>query len=244
MKKFAVGSYEFIISDLKGAKAVFSTAKNDLNFNKTKSEGRKNIENLRQWFKLKNIGYLNQIHGCNIVNYSNNVEDADGIITNRPYTAIGVFNADCVPVLIYDEKKKVIAAAHSGWRGTLSCIVSRTIEKLKEEYGSKAENLKVCVGPHIHSCCYEVGEELKNKFKADPFYRDKSHIFNGRNLDLKRCILYQLEEKGVKVENINYPDICTVCSKELQFYSYRRDKGAGRMFSFIYLDSFDKKADL
>ncbi|MHC6179537.1 peptidoglycan editing factor PgeF [Clostridium sp. JNZ X4-2] len=235
MKKISIGPYEFISVDLKGAKAVFSTSKGDLNFNKAEDEGRKNIENLKNWFKLKNVGYLNQVHGCKVIDYNNNMEDGDGIITNKPYTAVGVFNADCVPVLIYDEKEKVIAAVHSGWKGTLACIVSKSIEKLKRDFKSKPENLQVCVGPHIHSCCYEVGEELIDKFKNSSFYRGKD-ISEGINLDLKKCILYQLQEKGVKEKNINYLDICTACNDEFQLYSYRRDKNTGRMFSFIYLN--------
>lgn len=70
MKKLAIGPYEFIILDLKGAKAVFSTAKGNLNFNKAEDEGRKNIKNLKKWFKLKNVGFLNQVHGCRIVMYN------------------------------------------------------------------------------------------------------------------------------------------------------------------------------
>ncbi|KAA8677023.1 peptidoglycan editing factor PgeF [Clostridium sp. MT-14] len=239
MEKLIIDPYEFITVDLKGAKAVFSTARSNLNFNKAEDEGKKNIENLKKWFKLENVGFLNQVHGCEIVIYNpdDKVKDGDGIITNRSCTAVGVFNADCVPVIIYDREKKVIAAVHSGWKGTLACVVSKAIEKLEKEYSSKPENLQVCVGPHIHSCCYEVGEEFKNKFKDDSFYRNKDHIFNGRNLDLKKCILYQLLEKGVNRQNINYLDICTACNREFKLYSYRKDRGTGRMFSFVYLDT-------
>lgn len=236
MERILIEGYEFIKINFPGASAVFSTAKNNLNFNKLEDIGRKNINNLKGWFNLKSIGYLNQVHGCNSIIYRGNLEDADGIITNVPYEAVGVFNADCVPVLLYDRKEKVIAAVHSGWRGTLSCIVLKTIEKLQKDFKSNPFNISACIGPHICSSCYEVGEEVINKFKNSTFYKDK-YIFEGRNLSLKECILYQLKDSGVRNENVSSLDICTSCNTEYELYSYRKNKYQGRLFSFIYLNS-------
>lgn len=235
MQKIIIDGYEFIKIDLPGAEAIFSTAKNDLNFNKSMDLGKKNIENLKKWFNLKSVGYLNQIHGCQSIVYTGrNEENADAIITSEYNTAVGVFNADCIPILLYDKKNKIISAIHSGWRGTLACILSKTIEKLESDFKSRPKDIMVCVGPHIHSCCYEVGEKVIDEFKNSDFYRFKN-IFKGRNLDLKKCILYQLKYRDIESENIKYLDICTHCSTEYEMYSYRRNKSCGRMFSFIYL---------
>ncbi|MFL0195991.1 peptidoglycan editing factor PgeF [Clostridium sp. WILCCON 0269] len=235
MERILVEGYEFIKIDLKGAEAVFSTAKNNLNFNKSEDIGRKNIENLKKWFNLRNIGYLNQVHGCDSIIYRGRLEDADGIITNMPYEAVGVFNADCVPIILYDRKEKVVAAVHSGWRGTLGCIVLKTLEKLQRDFKSDPLNITACIGPHICNSCYEVGEEVIHEFKNSPFYRDKK-IFEGRKLSLKKCILHQLQSKGVKYENINCLDVCTACNTEYELYSYRKNKYGGRLFSFVYLN--------
>jgi hypothetical protein len=235
MEKITLEDYEFIKIDLPGAEAIFSTAKNNLSFNKSTDSGKKNIKNLKRWFNLKTVGYLNQVHGCQSIVYTGkDEEEADGIITNEYNTAVGVFNADCIPILLYDKKNKVIAAVHSGWKGTLTCILSKTIEKLERNFKSESKDIIVCVGPHIHSCCYEVGEEVMDKFKNSDFYRFKD-VFRNRNLDLKKCILYQLQDREIESENIKYLDICTYCNTEYEMHSYRKNKDYGRMFSFIYL---------
>ncbi|MBV4445156.1 peptidoglycan editing factor PgeF [Clostridium tyrobutyricum] len=235
MENILIEGYEFIKIDLDGATAVFSTAKNNLDFNKATVAGRRNIENLKKWFKLKNVGYLSQVHGDKLIIYKNKIEDADGIFTGESNTAVGVFNADCVPILLYDKEKGIIAAVHSGWRGTYNLILSKAIEKLEREYKSNVENIKVYIGPHIGVCCYTVGEELIAKFKNSMFYKDKD-IFVNNNLDLKKCLLYQLKDKGIKDRNINCLDICTSCSSEYKLHSYRKNKKCGRQFSFLYLN--------
>lgn len=73
-----------------------------------------------------------------------------------------------------------------------------------------------------------------DKFKNSDFYRFKD-VFRNRNLDLKKCILYQLQDREIESENIKYLDICTYCNTEYEMHSYRKDKDYGRMFSFIYL---------
>jgi polyphenol oxidase len=228
-----IEGYEFIIVDMDGAKAVFSTAKNGLDFNKAKDFGINNIQNLKKWFNLKDVGYLNQVHGNKVIDYKNKVENADGIITKDEACAVGVFNADCVPILLYDKENSVICAVHSGWKGTLSRVLSKAIEKMKLEYGSLADDILVCIGPHIQVCCYEVGKEVIDKFRESDFYKDKE-IFHGNNLDLKKCFMYQLSYEGIQEKNIKYLDICTACETKYEMYSYRKNKNCGRMFSFIY----------
>lgn len=234
MERVIIEGYEFVKMNLGGAEAVFSTGKNGLDFNKGTEEGRKNIENIKKWFSVKKVGFLDQIHSDYVFDYDGKLEEGDSLITNKKKIAIGVFTADCVPILLFDKCNKAIAAIHSGWKGTFSCILSKTIDDMGKKYGTKGEDLVACIGPHMHQCCYEVGEELVDKFKNSETYGELN-IFNGRNLSMTKCIIHQLEVKGIKKENINELNICTSCNSEYELHSYRKNKNAGRMFSFVLL---------
>lgn len=234
MEKVLIEGYEFIKIDLGGAEFFFSTAKKGLDFNKNTEEGKKNINNIKKWFDIKKVGFLYQIHSDYVFEYNGILKEGDALITNKKETAIGVFNADCVPILLFDKYNNAVAAIHSGWKGTFSCIISKTIDDMTQKYGTKASDLVAYIGPHIHQCCYEVGEELVDKFKNSETYKELD-IFNGRKLSMTKCIIHQLEAKGVKEESIHELNICTFCNNEYELHSYRKNKNAGRMFSFIYL---------
>ncbi|MEO8736902.1 MAG: polyphenol oxidase family protein, partial [Edaphobacter sp.] len=87
------------------------------------------------------------------------VLEGDGLMTDLPGVMLGVQTADCVPVLVVDLEKRAVAAFHAGWRGTVARIVEQGIRSMREEYGSRPENLVAAVGPSIGACCYSVGEE-------------------------------------------------------------------------------------
>ncbi|ADZ20749.1 hypothetical protein BJV85_002298 [Clostridium acetobutylicum] len=211
----------------------FSTAENGLNFNINTEEGNDNIRNLKDWFNVKDVGYLKQTHSDIILNYDSDKEllEGDALITDKDNTLVGVFTADCVPVLLYDKSKNVMAAVHSGWKGTSDMIVKKTIIKMKQEFLSTASDITVYIGPHNKACCYEFGEEALSEFEGSGIY-DISEIYKDGKLDLEKCIVKQC--KSENVNNIKCLNICTNCSKEYKMFSYRRDgKSAGRMFSFI-----------
>ena len=230
-----IDNYEFIKVNKNNAAFIFSTAEGKLNFNKSIPEGIKNIEALKKWFNLKEIGFLDQIHSDTIYIYDGIVHQGDGIITNKKGVGIGVFTADCVPVLMLDEKKQIIAAVHSGWKGTLNKIASSAIDRMMDEYDSNPEDILVYIGPHNRVCCYEVGREVSAEFLQDPLYGTDNVIVNGK-LDLEKCIKRQLVNKGVKEYNIQAVEICTYCNCEYELHSYRKSKEfSGRMFSFVYL---------
>lgn len=230
-----IDGYEFLQFEDEKFHLYFSTAKNNLNFSKNTVEGIRNLEKLKGWFGVDNIGYLNQVHSDTIYVYDNNIYDGDAIITDKRNTIIGVFTADCVPVLIYDKKKEVVAAIHSGWKGTLKCIVKKTIERMALEYNSNSKDLTAYIGPHIMECCYEVSEDIIRSFQKEKIYNDIK-IATNRNLSLQSCIEKQLLDSGVNSEQINKSKICTYCNNEHVLYSYRKDKEyCGRMFSFIFI---------
>lgn len=218
---------------------LFSTGNNLISYNRRTEDGIKNLENLKEIFPVKDVIYLSQIHSDIVYEYNKESIkklEGDGIITTNKNVVIGVFNADCVPVIIIDAKNQVICAVHSGWKGTYKLIVSKAIEKMINIYNSNVEDIKVYIGPHNMKCCYEVSQELIEQFKLIPIYSHEI-INNGRYLDLQRCIEIQLENLGVKKENINKTNTCTYCSKNIEFHSYRKDNTKnGRMFSFVYME--------
>jgi YfiH family protein len=105
-----------------------------------------------------------QTHGDNIQtvnkNSPNEIKNCDALITNEKNLPIMVTVADCIPVLIYDEKKEVIAVVHSGRAGCFKHIVKKTIQKMEQQFSSNLKDIKVHLGPSIKKCCYEVGQEI------------------------------------------------------------------------------------
>lgn len=198
----------------------------------TKEVNAKNKIDLENTFKngeftLKNLTSNIQIHSdiVNTVDYLNigNKDEGDALITNLKNVPLLIFTADCVPVAIIDRKKKGIGLAHAGWKGTYSEIAKKTIDKMKELYNSKEEDLICIIGPSIGECCYEVSEDLYNKF-SDKFKSDTDMLYSINNdkyyLNLQNINKYSLKEMGVKEDNIIKLDICTNCNSD-KFHSYR-----------------------
>jgi hypothetical protein len=233
MEKTRIESYEFLTEDLGTAVAVFSTAENGLNFYSRSGEGMENINKLKQWFPVDDVAYLRQIHSDTVCTDDCCGSEGDAIITDKPRLAVGVFTADCVPVIIYDPVRRAAAAVHSGWKGTYSLIVSKTIDRMKADYGSSPEDMKVIIGPNMRECCYEVSEELIQKFRDSDAFRG-TEAWNGRKLSMEKCILKQLEDQGIASENVMVTGLCTCCSDE-KLYSYRGGEKDKRLFSFIYI---------
>lgn len=230
----SINNYKFMKFNYDNAVILFSTSKGELNFNKNTEEGLINLEKIKLHYNLQDVGYLNQIHSDLIFNFDGHIKDGDALVTNKKKIAIGVFTADCVPVILVDTTKGVMAAIHSGWRGTKKLIVSKTIERLQLDYGTRAKDIRVYIGPHIGRCCYEVSSELIEEFTHEDIYSNIK-ISNNNKLDLEKCILTQIKERGIKEENIITTNICTSCNKQYELYSYRTGENKrGRMFSFVY----------
>lgn len=233
---------DFITIDDGKFKIVFTNAEKGRSFNRNTEDGIKELNSLRKEFDAKDIIYLKQIHSDKILNYTCNDEnikdeEGDAIITNEKNIIIGVFTADCVPIILIDEEKEVMAAIHSGWRGTFESITLKTIEKMKSEFNTNEMNIKAYIGPHIRKCCYEISEELKSNFIEKKKTISKEELFDGNNLNLESCIVDDLKKAGVKEYNINSLNLCTHCNDDIKLHSYRKSQGSyGRMFSFIILN--------
>jgi YfiH family protein len=156
----------------------------------------------------------------------------DAIITNLPAVMINVFTADCIPILIADTERKIIAVVHAGWKGTLLGILGKTIQTLRY-LRSDPRDLFVWLGPAIGRCCYEVSAELVAEFQQR--FPDFAGYYEGRNLDLIKLNILQAQRAGALPERISFSDVCTLCRQDL-FFSYRGDaENCGRMISTMMI---------
>lgn len=166
-------------------------------------------------------------------------DDVDGMITNEKNIVLATYFADCVPLYIVDIKNKAIGLSHSGWRGTVGKIGQVTLEKMNEQYGTKPEDIVVCIGPSICQNCYEVSLDVAQEF-MEAFPNHKEEILKDKGndkflLDLWECNRIIFEEAGVLPENINLPDLCTCCNGEFLF-SHRATNGKrGNLAAFLSL---------
>lgn len=206
----------------------------------------------------ENFFQVHQVHGDRILTIDDaeprtfDQEDLkyDAVITNRPGLALCVKTADCVPVLMIDIEKKIVAAIHAGWRGTALKISGKVLRLLTERYGTRPQDVRAAIGPAIGACCYEVDAAVYGAMESHPG-RDK--IFaplrgagTGTGMDREKgkwklnlalANRYQLQELGVPGEAILDAGICTSCASE-RFYSHRKEGGrTGRLLNFIMLNS-------
>lgn len=165
-------------------------------------------------------------------------ENIDGLITNEAGVVLTTFYADCVPIYLVDEVHHAIGLVHSGWRGTVGKISQCALQKMEDEYGTRAEEVYAAIGPSICQVCYEVSEDVKMEFDnsfskeiADTFFEAKE---NGHfQLDLWRANQYILTQAGVRKERIQVTDICTCCNPKLLF-SHRASAGKrGNLAAFL-----------
>lgn len=177
------------------------------------------------------VGYQKQIHGDDIreVNAAGNCGESDALITTRKNLALAISSADCPAIFIYDPKLKVIAAVHSGWRGTEKKILQKTIRKLCNDYRSEPKNMFCYIGPSISQINYEVSEEVASKFDSEFILKKNSRYF----LDLQSANLKMLTEEGVKRSNIQVSSMCSFEYDSI-LHSYRRDgEKSGRSLGII-----------
>lgn len=158
-------------------------------------------------------------------------ENTDALVTNQPNIALALNFADCVPIIFYDPVKKVIAAAHAGWRGTVAKIGPKTIGKMVEQFSCRPENIIALIGPAIGQCCFEVKEDVLKQL-IESVDNQCSNAFSKNHADLKLINKFQLLACGVK--KIDVCEYCTSCQNEL-FFSYRKEKGKTARHSAVII---------
>jgi polyphenol oxidase len=184
----------------------------------------------------------------------------DGLMTDTPGLLLGIQTADCLPVIVVDSKLRAVGVFHAGWRGTVKRIVEKGVGEMHRFFGSRARDLKAAIGPGIHGCCYEVGEEVRDQFASQFAYAEKlfrvieesdpvrekypmlfltarapghSELPKKILLDLVEANRQQLLAVGVPAKSIEALPLCTNCRTDLLF-SYRAEKGkTGRMMGVV-----------
>ena len=170
---------------------------------------------------------------------------ADGLITSTPGLLLGIQVADCVPVLVADTRRRIVAGFHAGWRGTVAGIVEQGIAQLTTDFASSPQDLVAAIGPSIRACCYSVGEEVHTRFHDRYSYAPALFSQAGGNLhlDLAEANRRQLLNAGLPADRITVLDQCTACARadgQRKYFSYRAEAGiTGRAMGAIGIATVD-----
>ncbi len=166
--------------------------------------------------------------------------DIDGLVTDVPGLVLAAFYADCVPLYLVDPVRRCIGLSHAGWRGTVGKIGKKTVELMREQYGSSPEDLVAAIGPSICQSCYEVSKDVIEKFQEafdERFWPELFYEKGGGKyqLNLWRANELGFLEAGVRAERIAAAGVCTCCNPELLF-SHRASRGRrGNLGAFLML---------
>lgn len=182
---------------------------------------------------------LKQLHSDVIQFYdsfTDKIREGDALVTTSGGLLLCVQTADCLPVLIVNELRHIVAAVHCGWRGTVQRILPKVVHFLINSLGARRDELKFAFGPRICEQCYEVGEEVKEEFVRNKLpltsLLSLPHQEGKWKLDLFKANLEQLKEEGIDISQIEMINYCTYAHPML--WSWRRDrKKAARLFNFI-----------
>ncbi len=153
--------------------------------------------------------------------------DTDGLITDNKDVVLSLQTADCIPIFLSDSTKNIFGLVHAGWRGTVNSITKVALGMMIEK-GSNPNNISIGLGASIKKCCYEVSEDVANKFESSCVKEKNGAFF----VSIDQQITLHAIECGVLKENIYISKICTLEANEC--CSYRRDgEKSGRMISFM-----------
>jgi YfiH family protein len=189
---------------------------------------------------------VRQVHGASVsvqrkeARESQGVEEADILLAGDPDAALAIQTADCVPILLADPRTGAVAAAHAGWRGLAAHVPGRVVAALAEHFGSRAGDLVAAIGPAISAERYEVGRDVRERFEAAGFDRDRMMMWFPKLtredhwlFDGWQAASDQLAAAGVAAARIHVARLCTATYPDL-FCSYRRDGArAGRMAAVV-----------
>lgn len=190
-----------------------------------------------------------QTHGCEVLEIDNTfmgaskekqsdmLQGVDAVVTALPRVCIGVSTADCVPVLLCDTQKRVVAAVHAGWRGTVARIAERCIERMCTTHGCKPQNIKAVIAPSIGRDAFEVGGEVYAAFEEAGFPMERiARMHNKWHIDLWEANRLQLLSCGIPQENIEIAGVCTHSNHAEWFSARRLGINSGRIFNGIMIE--------
>ena len=160
----------------------------------------------------------------------------DALVTKLRGVVVGVFTADCVPILLCDPAEGVIAAVHAGWRGTVAGIAANAVRAM-ESIGAKAERIEAVVGPSICQKCFEVGNEVVAEFARHALSLNSIIVRNSTtfkaHIDLAAANCHLLEQSGVPRGNILMSGLCTKCHPDRFFSARNLGVNSGRVLTGI-----------
>lgn len=163
----------------------------------------------------------------------------DALITNFPDFCIGVTTADCVPILLYDPEKNVIAAIHAGWKGTVKSIAEKTVVKMQQQFGCNPQDIRAAIGPCISKDVFEVGTEVYDAFQKSGFQMNEISFFNQEtekyHIDLVEANNFSLLKVGLRSNHITSANMCTFLNDRTFFSARKLSIHSGRMLSAIML---------
>ncbi|MGA7720435.1 MAG: peptidoglycan editing factor PgeF [Ignavibacteriaceae bacterium] len=181
----------------------------------------------------ENVALQKQVHSSTItyVTKGGFCGESDAMISDKPNLGLAISTADCTSIFLYDKLNKVIAAVHSGWRGTQQGILLKTLQRLRDDFNSLPENIIAYIGPSISQKNYEVGPEVAEQFESKYIIpKENKFLLNiaGNNYDI--LLNFGLNKKNVQISNY-----CSYAMDEL-LHSFRRDgKYSGRAYGIIAL---------
>lgn len=242
------GDFEYLVSPLleeAGVKHCFTTrlggvSEEDhlrsMNLGTSRGDKESNVaENVRivceaLSFTEENLSRTNQIHENKVAILTEPVEvsqGCDALATDKKGIPLLSTSADCVPVLLYDKKKKVCASIHSGWKGTVKKICREAVFALCENYGSDPSDIIAAIGPSIGKCCFQVKKDVLDAFFESfsdvSFIKEEGDGIHYR-ADLWEAVKITLVEAGIRKENISLAGECTCCNNNM-YFSSRAQKG-------------------
>ena len=194
-----------------------------------------------------------QVHGCRVavvtsadrgkgsVAREDAIPDTDGLITRQPGIWLTAFFADCVPLYFFDPVRRAVGLAHAGWKGTALKIAERTVESMRQSFGTDPADLLAAIGPSIGACCYEVDEPVIDRIRAtldDIGETDADAVIRSTNDGKYRLNLQEMNRRimikaGILPIHIEVSTICTGCRRD-RLFSHRKEGGTtGRMVAWI-----------
>jgi len=186
------------------------------------------------------VARLNQVHGNDVHAATRDTAGlrpaGDGLVTAERGVILGIFTADCVPILMVDTKRKIAGALHAGWRGVIADIAAAGVRAMLQ-LGADASDIRAAMGPSIGPCCFEVDADLGDRFCRE-IPGAGQHINVGRPgkafIDLRAVVRDQLERSGLAAANIASVGPCTRCAAD-RFFSRRAAGGkmTGLQMSFV-----------
>lgn len=164
------------------------------------------------------------------------LDGIDAVMTDMPGVFVGVSTADCIPVLLYDQRHKACCAIHAGWKGTAKRVVEKALLSMFLAYDTEAKDIKAVIGPGISLKNFEVGDEVYEIFAANNFDMDRiSRRYEKWHIDLWECNRLQLVENGVLEENVIVEGICTYDNTQDFFSARKMGKMSGRILSGLII---------